>query len=185
MTARSAIAPAVLAILAATAGCLSGLPAAEPGSATPDGPGAGEDPYATVDASPPDLGEPVDCGDRVWVGLWGLSDPSYWGPDVVRYGAYHPANTSLLYVAYVDGEPAGAALLDRDDPVHVDGGTIELAEPLAGEHRLRLVVHRDADADGEFDPAVDRPCVADDGGPVRTGAVTVDFSRLATETTDG
>lgn len=184
MASRSAVAPVVLAVLAATAGCLSGGPAAAPGSSTSDGTGPGEDPYATVDATPPDLGEPVDCGDRVWVALWGLSEPRLWEPDLVRFGTYHPANTSLLYVAYVDGEPAGAALLDRDAPVHVDGGAIDLAEPRSGERHLRVVVHRDADGDGEFNPAVDRPCAGDDG-PVRTGAVRVDFSRFATETADG
>lgn len=66
------------------------------------------------------------------------------------------------------------------DRVTADGARAPLDPSLSGEHTVRVFLHRDVDGNGEFDPAVDRPCY-DDSGPTGTGPRTIEFSDFDAE----
>lgn len=190
-----------LAVLAVVAGCTSPVqPAGSPSTTShADRPTHTPTTVLTVDQStrsptpappvyrpatttPVPLTEPVDCSDDLFVSFWGLSD-RHWRSDEVRFGAYLPSNASYVFVAYVDGSVAGTEPspdLEGGDGLNVDGQGIPLGEPLSGTHTVQIVVYRDSDRNGAFDPGTDRPCRNGDG-LVRTSHYAIDFSRFSEE----
>jgi len=121
----------------------------------------------------------VNCSDDLWVSFWGLNEPRLWEPHQVRFATDVPASGTYLYVAYVDGTPRGVRPMSvpaGEGGLHVDGGSIEVPGDLDGEHAVRIVAHRDADHDEEFDAGTDPPCQSG-GGLVQTEYLVVDFDR--------
>lgn len=154
------------------AGTTSGAPAGTPErSTTPPG-------FRDAPTTPEPLAGRANCSDDLWVSSWGLNDPRLWNAHEVRYGTYIPPNSSLLFVAYVDGTVRGvrSESTTGDGGVNVDGGSVEIADDLEGEHTVRIVVHEDADGDGSFDPNTDHPCYNHDG-LVQTEYLVIDFDR--------
>lgn len=161
-----------LAVLVVTAGCTTTIGS---GASTPSTP---EIEYRTVSQTVTPAGPVVNCSGAVTVSLWGLNDRRFWQPDEIRYAAYLPANSSYLFVAYVDGTPHGVVSESNratDDGVNTDGAVLELDRAFAGTHTVSVVVHRDGDSDGSFDPTVDPVCRNDDG-LVRSTTYEVNFS---------
>lgn len=124
--------------------------------------------------------DPVECDGPPGVAFWKFEDAGTWDPDEIRIGYATAEETDLLFVAYVDGVPLGVNAVSARGPTHADGAPIELDRSLSGEHEVRVVVHRDRDGDGQFDPMVDPPCLDGDGDLVQTGPATVDFSMMRT-----
>ena len=185
-----------LALLLAIAGCLSGAPwsgapssaspapTSPPDAATTSGAPAGTPERSTTPpgfreapTTPEPLAGRANCSDDLWVSFWGLNDARLWNANEVRYGTYLPPNASLLFVAYVNGT-VGGVHADGPPPggggVHVDGGSVEVEDDLAGEHAARIVVHQDVDRDGSFDRETDLPCY-NDRGLVQTEYLLIDF----------
>ncbi|MFC7098872.1 hypothetical protein [Halobaculum marinum] len=171
----------VVLCLLLTGGCLAPATGGDQPTAThTDTPAA--TPTGTPPATPADLGlaaEAVQCEGSVGLAFWGLGDPYFWSSDVVRVGYTVPANTSLLLVAYVDGEPHGtlATTNERNDTTNVDGATLLLDRAFDERHAVRVVRHADADGDGAFDPGADPPCRGADGVS-QAGPTVIDFGRF-------
>lgn len=199
MFGRAAL-PVLVVALAVLAGCVAG-PVDSGGTATTET--ATESPSTTetespteTTATPVDPAAPVDCGDA-WVAFYGVGgdvQDRLWAPDAVSVGYTVPEETTLFFVAYVDGgyENGTVVGVERvrnrvEYPVTGDGMAVELDRSLSGERTVRVVAHADTDGDGEFDREVDGPCRSGDGGDdglVRAGPSTFDFDEFA-ERTDG
>lgn len=124
----------------------------------------------TKTTTPPDaLSSGVPCKDGLQVSLWGLVEPEFWDPDRIRISYTVPSNTSILFVALVDNSIAGVeSEQTRNSSTTADGGSIQLREPLSGEHRVEVLIFNDANSNGQLDSGVDNPCQnADNSGPQR------------------
>ena len=173
-----------LVLLVGVAGCLSGSPTSDgPATSPPPSPGTPSDRTTTAPGfreatdTPEPLAGRAECPDDLWVSFWGLNEPRLWEPNQVRFGTDVPPNGTYLYVAYVDGSVRGVRPLSGgENGVHVDGGSVPVEGEFRGEHRVRIVAHRDADHDEEFDPGTDPPCQSGDG-LVQTEYLVVDFDR--------
>lgn len=175
-----------LALLVATAGCLSGVPQSggpadspspSPTGAPADGPGGTPQAYHEATTTPEPLAGGANCSADLGVRFWGLNEPRLWESNEVRFVGDVPADATYLFVAYVDGTVRGVNALSGDEGgVHVDGGAVPVEGDLAGDHHVRIVVHQDADGDGAFDPETDPPCRAA-GELVQTDYLVVDFDR--------
>lgn len=178
---RDALPLLALVCSLALAGCLGGVTPGGTDTGTPTPEQAGP-PYVELTDTPEPPAETVACPDADFVALYALSEPGLWAPDAVRYGAYVPPNGTTFYVAYVDGEVAGVDAVENeyDDGLNVDGGEIALDRAYEGRHTVRVVVYRDVDENGTFDPATDRACT-NEGELVQSGYYEVDFSRFAEE----
>ncbi|MBV0900446.1 PQQ-binding-like beta-propeller repeat protein [Haloarcula salina] len=119
------------------------------------------------------------CTDGLQVGFWGLMEPKFWGQDRIRITAEVPANMSVLFVVYVDDSISGvSAEQTQEKPVAIDGGTIELDEPRAGEHTVTVVVFNDTNDNQRLDRDVDEPC-KNGGGIVQTMPERINFTRFS------
>lgn len=96
-----------------------------------------------------------------------------------------PDNASVLFVAYVDGRPSGVGFVDRSGAkgMRVDGAEVGLDRTFSGQHTVEVVAWSDEDADGSFDPNVDRPCTQD-GEIVRAGPKRINFTGPGTDNSD-
>ncbi|MFC7137970.1 hypothetical protein ACFQRB_19010 [Halobaculum litoreum] len=168
-------------------GCVApaGTPGTDRPATTPPSAAGGEptaSPVPTESPTPADLDladGAVPCEGSVGLALWGLGSPPMWSPDGVRVGYSLPANTSALFVVFVDGEPRGDAFVRNtyDDTLAADGDSIALAEAFDGRHAVRVVRYADTNGNGGFDPGVDAPC-ADGDGVEQAGPAVVDFDRF-------
>lgn len=124
----------------------------------------------TETTTPPDvLSSGVSCKDGLQVSLWGLSEPKFWGPDRIRTSYSVPSNMSILFVAVIDNSIAGVESEQTQNmSTTVDGGNIQLREPLSGEHRVEVVIFNDSNNNKQLDSGVDKPCQnAVNAGPQR------------------
>lgn len=178
---RHALPLLALAVTVVLAGCVGGVAPGPPATGTPTPEPAGP-PYVELTDTPEPPTETVACPDADFVALYALSEPGFWAPDAVRYGAYVPPNGTTFYVAHVDGEVAGVDGVTNEyaDGLNLDGGEIALDRAYEGRHTVRVVAYRDVDEDGSFDRASDRACT-DEGELVQSGYYEVDFSRFAEE----
>ena len=186
--ARRVLLVGCLVLLVGTAGCLSGIqrpggPAASPSSPTStqaDGSAETATPprFREATTTPEPLDGRANCSADLWISSWGLNEPRLWNAQEVRFSTHVPANASYHFVAYVDGTVGGVRheSTTRGGGFTLDGGSVEIAEDLSGEHTVRIVVHRDADGSGTFDPETDPPCY-NDRGLVQTEYLVVDFDR--------
>ena len=175
---RSALVIALLLVLV-LAGCLG---------ASPWSTGT----TSTVTETPPQTtATPIEsrttCDEQLWVAFYALSGSVHeriWSPDSVTIGYTLPGESSVFFVVYEHGEilETQHARNDAEHALTADGDRVTLDKPLSGEHTLNVVIHKDIDEDGTFDPAVDAACT-NDGELVQTGQATIDFDRLGTTRT--
>lgn len=173
----------VSVVVVLTAGCISTnspvtSPAAPPTTELPTTTTESPDrtPVPSLNLTSPG----VPCGDDLWVGFWGLTQPSgAWDQNLVRVGYDVPPNTSFLVVTYIDGSPEGVKYENNTDGggVHTDGARLHLNTNYSGEHTVEVVLYQDGNSNGRFEQDVDSPCL-NDGEPVTTGPEQVNFSRF-------
>lgn len=163
-----------LALLVGVAGCLSAVPSSNE-SPAPSSSSASPG-FREATNTPEPLAGRANCSEDLRVSFWGLSEPRLWEANEVRFVGDVPANASYLYVAYVDGAPRGVRAMSTDSGLHVDGGSVPIEGDLAGDHAVRIVVHRDADRDEAFDPQTDPPCYSEDR-LLQTRYLVIDFDR--------
>lgn len=178
---RHALPLLALAVTVVLTGCVGGVVPDAPATGTPTTEPAGP-PYVELTDTPDAPSPTVTCPDADFLALYALSEPGFWAPDAVRYGAYVPPNGTTFYVAYVDGELAGVDVVTNEyaDGLNLDGGEISLDRAYEGRHTVRVVAYRDVDGSGTFDADTDRACT-NDGSLVQSGYYEVDFSRFAEE----
>lgn len=128
-------------------------------------------------------GPAVECPGVEWVGFYGLSEydrRDFRDPDTARIGFTMAGGKTVFFVAYVDGEVAGASEMrfERGGSVTGDGAEVELDEPLSGVHTIRVVAHADVNGNQVFEPETDLPCRYD-GEVVQTGMERLNFGELA------
>jgi len=182
--------------LLVTAGCVSsaGDPAAD---ATENGPDA-TDPTTTPDPTTDSVGdvptgertfETTNCSDAIrWVSFYALNEAGrlgLWTPGQAAVGYTLKENASVFLAAYVEGERIGVehvSTVGYDHGVTADGDAVAFDRALDDRRAIRIVAHRDADRNRQFDPETDRACTDGEGDLISTGVETVDFGSLETST---
>lgn len=161
-----------LVVLVVSAGCVANVPDTSPttDSASQTGP---------PDLTTASLSPGITCDSDLWVEFWGLNQDDFWSSDTARIGYYLPANTSVLFVTYVDGDVAGTTYEHNryDDGFNADGAKLDLEDTYEGKHTVQVVAYRDTNGSETFEKGVDEPCRAD-GALVQAGPTVVDFSRF-------
>lgn len=120
------------------------------------------------------------CHQRLSVSFWG--DDTHWEPDLARMYYTVPENTSIFFVAYVDGQVRGVKSVDRTDQegIVLDGASISLNASFSGPHTVQIVAYTDTDRNGQFTPQTDRPCLVD-GELAQADPQIFNFSRFRSE----
>ncbi len=172
MVTKSSVALGAVAVVVLLAGCLSGAGVGQPQSPTDE----------PVDDTQTPTDEPLQSGENCvnGVSFYGLNGPgnSLWAPDTVVIGYTAPANASLLFVVFEDGNAIGTTHVtttNLDHAVVADGDGIPLDRPASGSHTIRVGAYADTNGNGEFDAGTDRPCRTD-GEPVEAGPRRINFS---------
>lgn len=174
-----------LALLVLLAGCLSrGSVGRSPssGTAPTNGPlpsttgGETPTPSPTSTASP--SSSTAHCVNGV--SFYGLDSPgeTAWSSDRVAIGYTVPANASVFFVAFEEGNVIGTTHVttqDRGHGVTADGDVIPLDRPASGSHMIRVGAYADTNDNGRFESGTDQACRSD-GHPVEAGPRRINFS---------
>lgn len=94
----------------------------------------------------------------------------------LTYGYEVPAGADVLVVATVNASVVGVEhVATSDSDVAADNATFELGETYTGSQSAALGMYADVNGNDEFDDgSVDEACL-NDGEPVATGTVIVEF----------
>lgn len=87
---------------------------------------------------------------------------------------------SMIAVVYHEGEVVGTEYLDYDYAMTADGQPVPV-EGVGGQTELTVRGYHDANGNGVYDPAVDRPYVGPDGEPIGETA-TIELPETTTAT---
>lgn len=126
-----------------------------------------------------DGGSPLPC----------LNSLNFWGVDIdggnyvltpdtngVQLGFVAESGAKVLLVATENDTILGTQFDSSEQPIAADGYELHFDEPLNGTHTVVVSAYADSNRNREFDRGIDRPCTDGEGKPLRTQALTLNFS---------
>jgi hypothetical protein len=100
--------------------------------------------------------------------------------NTLRLGYGLPANASVFFVAYENGTVLGVKHVSTKSSVAATGVTLSLNTKLSGTHTVNVVVYKDTNENGDFNPNVDTIC-RDNETTVQTGTETFNFNKTSSK----
>lgn len=94
----------------------------------------------------------------------------------VSLGVGYEAGSKVLFVATENGTILGIKYESSERSVAADGSSFHFDEPLNGTHTVVVSAYADTNLNKEYDRGIDQPCTDGEGNPVRTQALTINFS---------